>query len=450
MSQEIRLSKGLNIHLMGDADKVYATIKPGELYVLKPTDFHSLVPKLCVQVGSKVKAGSPLFFDKYKENINFCSPVSGEVVEIVRGEKRKILEIIIKPDLDISYEEFPTSISENISREEIIERMLKSGVWPFIRQKPYDIIADPFDRPKAIFISAFNSAPLAIDNDFALYGMEDLFQKGLDLIVKLTNGKTHLNIDGNTNSSRVFTEARGVELNTITGPHPAGNVGVQIHHIDPINKGDVIWYLNPQDVIVIARLFHEGKYDVSRIVALCGSQVEKPKYYRVLAGAQVSGLLNNNIKKGINRVISGDVLTGTKITEDGYLGFYDTNITVIPEGNKSEFIGWLLPGLDKFSLSRTFFSWLTPSRKFNLNTNMHGEERAYVITGTYEKVFPMNIYPMQLIKAIMMEDIEMMENLGIYEVSPEDFALCEFVCTSKIEVQNIIREGLDLLRKENS
>ena len=450
MSKQIRLKKGLNIHLLGDADKVYASTKPSKKYVVKPTDFHSLNPKLCIKVGDRVKAGTPLFFDKYNEKINFCSPVSGELTDIVRGDKRKILEVVIQADSEISYEEFTTATSNNLSREQIIEEMLKAGVWPFIRQKPYDIIANPADMPKAIFISAFSSAPLAIDNDFALYGMDEIFQKGLDYIVQLTNGTTYLNIDGNTNPSKVFTTVKGVEINKFSGPHPAGNVGIQIHHIDSINKGEVVWYLQPQDVIAIARLFTEGKYDVSRIVALCGSQIKKPRYYRTMAGAQISNMLIDNIKEGKSRVISGDILTGTQINSDGCLGFYDSQLTVVPEGDETEFLGWILPGVHKFSASKTFFSWLWPSKKYNLDTNMHGEERAYVMTGEYEKVLPMDIYPTHLIKAIMIEDVELMENLGIYEVSPEDLALCEFVCTSKIEVQSIIRQGLDLVRKENS
>ncbi len=450
MSKEIRLKKGLNIHLLGDADKVYASTKPTEKYVVKPIDFHGLMPKLCVKVGDKVKAGTPLFYDKYNEKINFCSPINGEVTDIVRGEKRKIMEVVIKADTEIVYEQFTTASADSLSREQIIEAMLKAGIWPFVRQKPYDIIANPADMPKAIFISTFSTAPLAIDNDFALYGMDELFQKGLDYIVKLSNGKTHLNTDGNTNPSKVFSAAKGVQINKISGPHPAGNVGVQIHQIDPINKGDVVWYLHPQDVIAIARLFTAGKYDVSKIVALCGSQIQKPRYYRSIAGACISNLLNENTKDGKSRIISGDILSGTQINTDGCLGFYDSQLTVVPEGDEAEFLGWMLPGLHKFSASKTFLSWLFPSKKYNLDTNMHGEERAYVMTGEYEKVLPMDIYPTHLIKACMIEDVELMENLGIYEVSPEDLALCEFVCTSKIEVQSIIRQGLDLVRKENS
>ena len=450
MSKDIRLKKGLNINLKGEADKVYASIPQSELFSLKPTDFHGLMPKLTVKAGDKVKAGSCVFFDKYNEKVRFSSPGSGEVTDVIRGAKRRILEVKLKADAETKYETFST-LDASASREQIIEGLLESGVWPFIRQKPFDIIANPMDMPKAIFISTFNTAPLAPDNDFVLHGLENEFQTGIDFLKKLTDGKIHLNVDGNTNPSTVFTSCKGVQINKITGAHPAGNVGVQIHHIDPINKGDVVWYLYPQDVLTIARLFSEGKYDVSRIVALTGPQVEKPRYYRTIAGANIKNLLNENTLIGDNnRFISGDVLTGEKIEEDGNIGFYDSQITVIEEGNQQEFLGWIAPNLDKFSLSKSYFSWLMPSKKYSLNTNYNGEERAYVVTGQYEKVLPMDIYPMQLIKACLIEDIDSMEQLGIYEISPEDVALCEFVCTSKMEVQSIIREGLDLIKKECS
>ena len=449
MSKSVRLSRGLNINLLGDADKVYASVKNHEIYALKPTDFHGLTPKLTVKVGDSVLAGSIIFFDKYNEKIKFCSPVSGTIQDIVRGDKRRILEVIIKSNSEVKYVSHSLANPKDLTREQIIDHMLEKGVWPFIRQKPYDIIANPSDMPKSIFISAFKSGPLAIDNDFALYGMDELFQKGLDIISKLTNGKTHLNLDGNTNSSKVFSDAKGVELNSFSGPHPAGNVGIQIHHLDPINKGDIVWYLEPQDIIIIARLFTEGKYDVSRIISLCGSEVSKPRYYRTISGSCVANLISDNVKRENNRIICGDVLSGIKIDKNGYLGFYDTQITVIKEGNEQEFLGWALPGINKFSMSKSYFSWLFPTRKYNIDTNMRGEERAYVVTGQYEKVLPMDIFPQQLVKAIMIEDIDLMEKLGLYEVGPEDFALCEFVCTSKIEVQSLIRHGLDILRKEN-
>ena len=450
MSKDIRLKKGLNINLKGEADKVYASIPQSDLFSLKPTDFHGLTPKLTVKAGDKVKAGSCLFFDKYNDRVRFSSPVSGEVTDIVRGAKRRILEVKLKADAETKYESFST-LDAGASREQIIEGLLESGVWPFIRQKPFDIIANLMDTPKAIFISTFNTAPLAPDNDFVLHGLDSEFQTGVNFLKKLTDGIVHLNVDGNTNPSKVFTSCKGVQINKVTGMHPAGNVGVQIHHIDPINKGDVVWYLYPQDVLTIARLFSEGKYDVSRIVALTGPQVEKPRYYRTIAGATIKNLLDENTLIGDNnRFISGDVLTGEKIEKDGNIGFYDSQVTVIEEGNQQEFLGWIAPNLDKFSLSKSYFSWLTPSKKYSLNTNYNGEERAYVVTGQYEKVLPMDIYPMQLIKACLIDDIDSMEQLGIYEISPEDVALCEFVCTSKMEVQSIIREGLDLIKKECS
>ena len=450
MSIDIRIKKGVNIKLEGTAERVYANIPASEHYVIKPSDFTGLTPKLTVKVGDKVQAGSSLFFDKENPSVIISSPVSGEISEIRRGEKRKILGVVIKADTEITYKKFSKAEAKDLSREQIIEQMLAAGVWPFVRQRPFAVIANPTDMPKAVFISAFDSAPLACDNDFVLHGMEKEFQAGLDIVTKLTEGTTHLNIDGNSNSSSVFTSAKGVQINNVSGPHPAGNVGVQIHHINPINKGEVVWYMHPQDVMTIGRLFSEGIYDATRLIALAGSQVEKPRYYRTMQGASISAMTQGNIKEGDNRFISGNVLTGSKITEDGNLGFYSNEITVIPEGKEQDFLGWLLPSFSKFSLSRTFFSWLNPKKEYTISANMNGEERAYVVTGQYEKVLPMDVYPQHLIKAIMIGDIELMENLGIYEVAEEDFALCEFACTSKIPIQEILREGLDLVRKECS
>ena len=357
MSKDNRLKKGLNINLQGEADKVYASIPQSQNFSIKPTDFHAMTPKMIVKEGDKVKAGSCLFFDKYDERIRFSSPVSGEVTEIVRGAKRRIMEVKIAADSEVSYESF--SLNANASREQIIKGLLDSGVWPFIRQKPFDTIANPSDNPKAIFISTFDTAPLAPDNDFVLHGLDKEFQLGIEVIKKLTDGKIHLNVDGNTNPSKVFTDCKGVEINKISGPHPAGNVGVQVHHIDPINKGDVIWYLYPQDVLTIARLFTDGKYDVSRMVALTGSQVERPRYYRTILGASISNMLSENtITVGDNRFISGNVLTGTKISDEGFIGFYDSQVTVISEGNQQEFLGWISPGLQKFSMSVSFVALL--------------------------------------------------------------------------------------------
>ena len=451
MSKYIKIKKGLDIKLAGEAYKTIAGIPLPEIFSIKPADFIDFIPKLSVKETDVVLAGTPLFYDKNNEAVKCCSPVSGEVIEIVRGEKRKILEVKILADREISYVAFDKANPNELSRDEITEALLNSGTWPFIRQRPFGTIANPNEIPKSIFISAFDSNPLAPDNDFIMQGNEESFQTGLDALGKLTDGKVHLNIPAVATAAAIFTNARGVDINKISGPHPAGNVGVQIHHIDPINKGEVVWYVNPQDVLIIGRLFNGGKFDASRVVALTGSQVNHPKYYKTIIGSAVKNIITDGgLKDGNNRIISGNVLTGKQITADGYLNFYDSQITVIPEGDDYEFMGWLAPGFHKFSMSRTFFSWLMPNKKHQLDTNLHGEERPFVVTGEYEKVFPMDIYPVQLLKSILIEDIELMEKLGIYEVVEEDFALCEFVCTSKIKSQDIIRRGLDIIRKEFS
>ena len=449
MAKYIKIKRGLNIKLVGEADKQISNLSLPETFAIKPPNFIGVTPVLLVKQGDEVQAGSPLFNDKNNEAIKFCSPVSGEVIDIIRGEKRKILEVKILADKEITYTTFNKANPADLSREDIIQALLNSGVWPFIRQRPFGIIANPDQIPKSIFISAFDSNPLAPDYNFIMQGCDSTFQAGLEAIQKLTEGKVHLNINADTTPANTFTNAKGVEINKISGPHPAGNVGVQIHHIDPVNKGESVWCINPQDVVIIGKLFNQGKFDASRIVALTGSQVKNPKYYKTVIGCSVKNMVADaGLKEGVSRIISGNVLSGKQITEVGFLDFYDTQLTVIPEGREPEFMGWLKPGFDKLSMSRTFFSWLTPQKKHDLTTNMHGEERPFVVTGEYEKVFPMDIYPVHLLKSILIEDLEMMENLGIYEVVEEDFALCEFVCTSKIESQDIIRKGLDIIRKE--
>ena len=449
MSNYIKIRKGLSLKLKGEAEKVISNLPLPETFVLKPPNFIGILPKLLVKQGDEVQAGTPLFYDKNNEAIKFCSPVSGEVIEIVRGEKRTILEVKILADKELRYAAFNKTDPNDSSKEAIIEILLNSGVWPFIRQRPFGIIANPADIPKAIFISAFDSNPLGPDNDFIMQDAGDDFQTGLDALRKLTRGKVHLTIHADQTASSVFTDAKGVQINKIAGPHPAGNVGVQIHHIDPVNKGELVWCINPQDVVIMGRVFNHGKFDASKIIALTGSQVVHPKYYKVILGTSVKNFLADaQVREGENRIISGNVLTGKQVSLDGYLDFYDSQLTVIPEGHEPEFMGWLVPGLNKFSKSRAFFSWLTPQKKYDLNTNMHGEERPFVMTGQYEEVFPMDIYPVQLLKAALIEDLELMESLGIYEVVEEDFALCEFICTSKIGSQKIIREGLETMRKE--
>lgn len=449
MSTDYIINKGINIKLLGDAEKTIVDLN-AKRFAIKPTDFIGCFPKMLVQEGDTVKAGTPLFYDKYRENIKFSSPVSGKVVSLVRGAKRKLLEIIIESDGKGESVDFGSINIENLKREEIISKMLESGIWPFVRQRPYSIIADPTADPKTIFVSAFNSAPLAPDFDLIVHGQGEAFQAGLDVLVKLTSGKVHLNIDSKNTTSKVFLNAKNVQINGFSGPHPAGNVSVHVNRVDPINKGEIIWYAGPQEVISIGKFFLNGKVDSKRIFAFAGSEVNNPKYYKTYIGACITNMTSGNIKSDNNRFISGNVLSGEKIYKDGFMGYYHYLSTVIPEGNYHEFFGWILPGLKKFSISGTFISKLFKNRKYRLDTNLHGGERAMVMTGKYEKVFPFDIYPMQLVKAIMVEDIDLMEQLGIYEIDDEDFALCEVIDTSKTELQKIVREGLDLMRKEMS
>ncbi|MCK4569865.1 MAG: Na(+)-translocating NADH-quinone reductase subunit A [Bacteroidales bacterium] len=448
MSNTFKIRRGLDIRLLGEAEKTIKEI-PTRLCAIKPPDFHGVFPKVLIKEGDMVKAGSPLFFDKYRENILFTSPASGKVREIRRGAKRVLLEVSIELAAEQEYIDFGAADANSLDKAAITEKLLKSGIWPFIRQRPYSIIANPDDDPRAIMISAFDSAPLAPDFELIVKGHEEDFQAGIDALKKLTTGKVHLNIS-KKQSAQAFVNAKGVEVNTFDGPHPAGNVSTQINRISPLNKDEVIWYLRPQEVLSIGRLFIQGKLDPTRIIALSGSEVENPSYYKTIVGASISEMIKGNVKEGNVRCISGNVLSGTKIEKTGFIGFYDSQITIIPEGDHFEFLGWAMPGLKKFSFYHTFLSWMMPRKKYRINTNYHGGERGFVLTGKFEQVFPLNIYPMQLIKSIMIEDIDQMENLGIYEVDEEDFALCEFISTSKINIQKIVRDGLNLMVKEMS
>lgn len=447
MSREIKIKRGKDIKLVGSAEKIHANGLRSETVALKPSDFIGIRPKMLVKEGDVVKAGTPIFFDKNNEELKFVSPVSGKIAEIKRGAKRVILEVIITADSEIAYEKY--EVGTSLSSDKVKELMLSSGLWPMVRQRPFDVIANPKEAPKAIFISAFDSSPLAPDYDFILHGQSAAFQAGIDAIAKLTTGKVHLNINGATRADEAFTAAKGVQLNKFVGPHPAGNVGVQIHQLEPLSKGETIWFVNPQDVVTIGKFFISGQYDASRIVALAGSEVTNAKYYRTVIGASAKSIFTNNVKEGSNRYISGNVLTGTRIEMDGYLGFYDHQFTVIPENHEPELFGWIMPNFGKWSNSRALFSWLMPNKEYKLDSKMNGEERAFVVTGQYEEVFPFDIYPQQLIKSIMIDDIEAMEELGIYEVAPEDFALCEVVCTSKLPLQSTVRKGLEKLRIES-
>lgn len=450
MSNIVKIKKGLDIKLKGEAEKVFAKAELSEAYAVKPSDFCGLTLKAVVQPDEEVKAGTPLLQDKNNPEIKIVSPVSGKVSAVNRGEKRVLLNVTVTPDGKNEHETFKVSDPLKLSREEVISTLLQSGCWPYLIQRPYGVVANPSETPKAIFISGFDSAPLAPDYDLMIQGNEAELQVGINALTRLTPGKIHLSLSGNYPANPVLDKIKNVTFHYFEGPHPAGNVGVQIHKIDPINKGEVVWTIRPQDIIIIGRLFSKGIYDATRMVALTGSEVHKPRYYKVISGTKVSSITHNNIEETNVRIIGGNVLTGTTLSNDNFLGFYDSQLTVIPEGNYYEFAGWAAPRLNKFSASRSYFSWLTPGKHYRLDTNLNGGERAFVMTGQYEKVFPMDIYPVQLLKAIMAQDIEMMENLGIYEVVEEDFALCEFVCTSKIDSQEIVRNGIDLMIKELS
>ncbi|SDC28530.1 Na(+)-translocating NADH-quinone reductase subunit A [Williamwhitmania taraxaci] len=448
MSKVIKIRKGLNIKLAGKAEKVLETLDLSSTYAVKPTDFPGLVPKLLVKPDDKVKAGTPLFYDKNRPEVMFSSPVSGTVKSVNRGERRAILEVVVESDGSQDFEQFEVGNFESLSREQIKALLLKSGTWPSIVQRPYAIIANPSDTPKAIFISGWDTAPLASDYDFATTGEETALQKGIDVLRKLTDGLVHLTVASDNAANSILNKINGVELHHISGPHPAGNVGVQIHHIAPINKGEIVWTLDPWSVIIIGRLFLKGTYDAQKVIALAGSEVLKPRYFRIISGASIEKLIGGRVSDNANRCISGNVLTGEKISSRGYLGYYHNMVTVIPEGKHFEFLGWAAPGFNKFSASKTFLSSLLPKKSYRMDTNLNGGERAFVLTNQYDKVVPMDIYPVYLLKAVLAEDIEAMENLGLYEIAEEDFALCEYVCTSKIEVQSIVRKGIELMIKE--
>ena len=444
MSKIIKLSKGLDIRLQGEATMQLADAPMASEYAVSPLDFEGLTPKMLVKVGDTVEAGTPLFFDKKHPEILFTSPVSGTVAAVNRGEKRRVLSVVVTADKEVAYKEFAKLDVATASREQIVNLLLESGLWTMFVQRPYGVIASPSDMPKAIFVSAFDSAPLATDYSFALAGEEEALQKGFEVLGHLTEGKVHLSY----HASQAAPQFSGVELRAFKGKHPAGNVGVQIHHIDPINKGEKVWTLNIQDVAILGRLFLTGKVDMSRVIAVAGSCVAEPKYYRVVAGASVESILGGGLSNEHARVISGNVLTGRNIGKEGFLGVNANMLTAIPEGDEYELLGWAMPRFKKFSVSRAYFSWLFPCRKYNLDTNLNGGERAFVTNDLYEKYLPMDVYPVHLVKACLANDLDKMENLGIYEVVEEDLALCEFVCPSKIEIQQILRNGINTMMKE--
>lgn len=447
MSKDIRIKKGLDIKLVGAAEQSKSKAIRSNTYAINPADFHGVTPKIISKVGEEVKAGSPLFYSKSNEKILFNSPVSGEVVEIVRGAKRKILSFKVLADKEQQFHDFGVKNVEAMQGEEIISHLLSSGCWPFIKQRPYDIIANPEVAPKAIFISGYNSAPLSADLDYVLSGKEKELQTALSALAKLTAGKVHVSVGS---KSSPLAGLSGVEVHTVKGPHPVGNVSTQIAQVDPINKGETVWVVSAQDLVIIGELFLTGKYNASRIIAVAGSSVKSPKYYETIIGAEVSTFAYDAGIDGDNvRMINGNVLTGVTVAPDGHLSSTVDTFTVIPEGDDYEFFGWNKPVFDKISYSRALtFSWLFPNKKYDLDTNTNGEHRAFVVTGNYEEVFPLDIYPMQLLKAFSYNDLDEMEQLGAYEIAPEDFALTEFVCVSKQNHQDLVRKGLDLMYKE--
>lgn len=448
MSTDIRIKKGLNINLVGAAEPTTSKAVASNVYNINLLDFHGLTPKMIVREGAEVKAGEPIFYNKNYEAMKFVAPVSGELVEVQRGARRKILNLKILADKTQNAVEHGPVDPVKATAEDIRAYLLESGCWPFIRQRPYDVIAHPEDVPKAIFVSAYVTAPLAADINYTLKGKEKELQAALTALGKLTPGKVHVSTGQGEDSP--FSGLKGVTLHTVSGPHPAGLVGTQINRIDPINKGERVWTVAPQDLVIIGEALLTGKFNPERTVALAGSSVKSPRYYSVKIGAEISTMLYaSGVTERNIRVINGDVLTGTSSRPDGHLGFYNNTVTVIPEGDDYELFGWTKPVFDKISTTRSLtFSWLKPGKKYALDTNTNGEHRAFVVTGIYEEVFPLDIYPLQLLKACMYKDLDEMEQLGLYEVVPEDFSLTEFVCISKQPHQQIIREGLDLLQQE--
>lgn len=446
MSKIITIKKGANIELLGIADKVLTKSAESTLYALVPDQFMGVTPKMLVQQGDPVKVGTAIFFHKEHPEVLFTSPVSGTIKEVVRGDKRKIMAITIESNGRDEALEFP-KLSASSSEQEIRTTLLSSGLWPSLIERPFGFIANPGVTPRDIFITGLDTAPLAADLNFVVENQESEISLGIEILSKLTSGKVHLTYSADTTAG-ALTKVKGAVLNQIQGPHPAGNVGTHIAAISPICKGQTIWTIGLQQVAMIGRLAVNGRVDFSKKVALAGSMVKKPHYYKTISGAHVGSIIKDNLKEGSIRMINGNPLTGKIVEKDGFVGFYNNEITAIPEGDKYEFVGWAMPRFNKLSFSKSYFSWLTPNKRYNLDTNLNGGERALVMNDIYNKVMPLDIYPIYLLKAIMAGDIEKMEELGIYEVLEEDFALCEFVCPSKVEWQDTLRQGINKMIKE--
>ncbi len=446
MANIIKLRKGLDINLKGKPVQETFDVKQSAGYALMPDDFTGVTPKVVVKEQMSVKAGDVLFVDKNHPEVKFVSPVSGTVTAVERGARRKVLSVRVEVSGN-EVVDFGKKSVASLSAESVKAALLEAGLFAFIKQRPYDVVANPDVAPKAIFVSAFDSKPLAPDFEYVLKGQEADFQTGLDALAKMAT--VYLGVSA-SQKSEALLQAKGVTVNVFDGPHPAGNVGVQINHVAPISKGEVVWTIGAEEVIFIGRLFNNGHVDFTRTIALAGSEVVKPAYCRMVIGAQLSGLLEGRIVSGKSlRIINGNVLTGMKTTGDGYLSAAANMVTVIPEGDDvHEMLGWIMPRFNDYSTSRSYFSWLMGKKEYTMDARIKGGERHMIMSGEYDRVFPMDILPEYLIKAIIAGDIDRMEALGIYEVAPEDFALCEFVDSSKLELQRIVRQGLDALRKE--
>mgnify|MGYP006267760687 CR=1 FL=1 len=451
----IRSSRGHDILLEGEAKKTVVDGDQVKTFGIMPPNFIGIspIPKVVVEAGQHVKAGDTLFFDKKRPEIKYAAPVSGEVIEINRGAKRSIAEVVILADKEQQYRELPTIDPDKAERGELIEFLLESGVWPMIRQRPYNVVPDHNVVPRDIFITTFDTAPLAPDLSLVVEGRGEAFQKGLDVLNKLTDGKVYLGLDARDKEnapSEVFLHAEGVEKRFFSGKHPIGNVGVQMHNTRPLTEGDVVWTPDVQAVISIGALFTEQRFNAERVIAVTGAEIKEPHYVRTYQGARIKELLHGQLEKKEDEVrfICGDVLSGAKASADSFVHYYDDQLTVVEEGDYHELFGWLLPIAPRPSISGTFPNFLFPGLRFKADTNTHGERRAFVKTGDYERVLPMDIYPQQLMKSILVSDIERMEGLGIKELVEEDIALCEFVCVSKQPLQQILRQGLDVMREE--
>ena len=448
MANTIKISKGLDIKIDGKAIEKISKIQPSRVIEIIPDHFHGITPKVTVKEGEAIKAGTPLFYNKNYESMKFVSPVSGSIREIKRGERRKVMSILIDVNSQLEFLQFGVKKTSSLTADEIKSTLLNSGLWVYIKQRPYDTIANPDRTPKAIFISGFDSAPLAPDYEYVMKDKMNDFQAGLDVLSKLTTGKIHI---GLKSANSIFATAKGVETTIFTGVHPAGNAGVQINKVNPINKGEVVWTINPQDVVIMGRLFSKGVVVMTNTIALTGPDVENPQYFETIAGNSITDIVKGNLKKTSYplRFVSGNLLTGIQISENGFLTPYASQISVIDDGGEThELFGWAMPRLNKFSASNMFFTKLLPRKKFKYNARLLGGPRAIIMSGEWDKVFPMDILPEQLIKAMIAKNIDRMENLGAYEVAPEDFALCEFVDTSKLPLQAIVREALDFLKNE--